>query len=96
VAVLHDAAAALATHEAVFVPALDGGYALVGLCQPPPAPPRLFDGIPWSTPQVMALTRERLAALGLRGAELAPLPDIDEPADLAHLPPHWPEARQGA
>jgi uncharacterized protein len=92
--VLRAAAAALATHDAVFVPALDGGYALVGLARRPEAPVRLFDGIAWSTPQVMALTRERLAELGLRTALLAPLPDIDEPADLAHLPPHWPEARR--
>jgi len=34
-------------------------------------------------------TRERLRAAGLRWAELAPVADIDEPADLAHLPPGW-------
>lgn len=90
-AVLRQACAALATHDAVFVPALDGGYALVGLSKPAPA--RLFDSIAWSTAQVMATTRQRLAELGLRTALLAPLPDIDEPADLAHLPRHWPEAR---
>ena len=37
----------------------------------------------------MKHTRERAAAAGLRVAELAPLPDIDRPADLAHLPAHW-------
>ena len=89
-AVLHQAAAALAAHDAVFVPALDGGYALVGLSAP--APERLFSGIAWSTSQVMAATLERTAELGLRTALLAPLPDIDEPADLAHLPAHWREA----
>lgn len=41
--------------------------------------------MPWSTPQVLALTRERLRAAGLRHAELPPLHDIDEPADLVHL-----------
>ncbi|MCM0607951.1 MAG: TIGR04282 family arsenosugar biosynthesis glycosyltransferase [Ideonella sp. WA131b] len=91
--VLHDAAAALAAHDAVFVPALDGGYALVGLARQPAAPARLFDGIAWSTAAVMAATRERAAGLGLRTALLAPLPDIDEPADLAHLPAGWSEAR---
>ena len=89
-AVLHAAAAALAAHDAVFVPALDGGYALVGLAAH--APERLFAGIAWSTPQVMATTLERAAELGLRTALLAPLPDIDEPADLIHLPAHWREA----
>jgi rSAM/selenodomain-associated transferase 1 len=95
--VLHEAAAALATHDAVFVPALDGGYALVGFAQQqerhPGAPAGLFDGIAWSTATVMATTRERAAGLGLRTALLAPLPDIDEPPDLVHLPADWPEAR---
>ncbi|MEY8876973.1 MAG: TIGR04282 family arsenosugar biosynthesis glycosyltransferase [Leptothrix sp. (in: b-proteobacteria)] len=85
-AVLRQAAAALADHDAVFVPAHDGGYALIGLRQPVP---ELFDDMPWSTPAVMAITRERLRRLGLRHAELAPLHDIDEPADLVHLPPGW-------
>ena len=91
-AVLRDAAAALAGHDAVFVPALDGGYGLVGLHRPLPG---LFDGVAWSTPQVMAQTRQRLAACGLRHAELPPLPDIDEPADLVHLPAGWCPPRLG-
>jgi hypothetical protein len=45
--------------------------------------------MPWSTPRVMAATRERLAAAGWRWRELATRHDIDEPADLAHLPPGW-------
>ena len=89
-AVLHQAATALATHDAVFVPALDGGYALVGLSAH--APERVFAGIAWSTTQVMTTTLERVAELGLRTALLAPLPDVDEPADLIHLPADWREA----
>jgi glycosyltransferase A (GT-A) superfamily protein (DUF2064 family) len=58
------------------------------------APARLFDAIEWSTATVMARTLERVAELGLRVALLPELPDIDEPADLAHLPPSWPEARR--
>jgi rSAM/selenodomain-associated transferase 1 len=80
------AARALAAADAVFVPAHDGGYALVGLSRPAPA---LFDDMPWSTPQVMARTRERLQALGLRWIELEPVADVDEPADLVHVPAHW-------
>lgn len=83
---LRAAAAALETHDAVFVPALDGGYVLVGLRKPAP---RLFEAMVWSTPCVMQRTRERLAELGLRHAELAPLPDVDEAADLVHLPLGW-------
>lgn len=83
-----DAALAhLAGLDAVFVPALDGGYALIGLrCA---APSRLFDAMPWSTAQVMAATRERLAAVGLRHVELDAVRDIDGPDDLQHLPAGW-------
>jgi rSAM/selenodomain-associated transferase 1 len=80
---LRAAARALVGHDAVFVPALDGGYALVGLTRPAPT---LFAGIAWSTPSVMAATRERARAAGLRWAEQPAVADIDEPADLIHLP----------
>ena len=83
---LRRAAETLDDHDAVFVPAHDGGYALVGLRR---VAPSLFDGIAWSTATVMARTRERVAAAGLRHAELPPLADIDGEADLAHLPPGW-------
>jgi rSAM/selenodomain-associated transferase 1 len=84
--VLRQAAQALADHDAVFVPALDGGYALVGLRR---ADARCFAGMTWSHARVMADARDRLRAAGLRWAELAPVADIDEPADLLHLPPGW-------
>lgn len=84
--VLRNAAAALDSHDAVFVPALDGGYVLVGLRRPAR---RIFEDMVWSTPRVMQHTRERLAELGLRHAELAPLPDIDDAADLLHVPRDW-------
>jgi len=37
----------------------------------------------------MAQTRQRLQTLRLSHVELAPLADIDEPADLQHLPAGW-------
>lgn len=80
------AARALNDHDAVVVPALDGGYGLVGLRNPAPA---LFHDIPWSTSEVMARTRVRATALGLRVAVLAPIADIDEVDDLDHLPDEW-------
>lgn len=76
----------LEEHDAVFVPALDGGYALVGLRS---AQRPLFEHMPWSTAQVMAVTRRRLRAAGLHWAELPAVPDVDEPADLVHLPAGW-------
>jgi uncharacterized protein len=85
-AYLRRAHQALAGADAVFAPAADGGYALVGLRR---WVPRLFEGIPWSTGRVMALTRERLAASGIRHVELPLLFDVDEPADLVHVPAGW-------
>ncbi len=84
--VLQQAAQVLQSADAVFVPVSDGGYALIGLRQ---CLTTLFSDMPWSTANVMSLTRQRLQAAGWRHVELAPLHDIDEPADLAHLPPGW-------
>ncbi|MBA1149647.1 DUF2064 domain-containing protein, partial [Ectothiorhodospiraceae bacterium WFHF3C12] len=66
-----DLVAAMAALDAgrhlVIKPADDGGYLLVGGdC----APARLFQGIPWSSPDVMRRTRARLRRLGLPWAEL--------------------------
>lgn len=78
---LRDAAAALeGGADAVFAPAEDGGYGLVGLARPWP---ELFRDVPWGTDAVMAETRARAAGGAL--VELAPLWDIDEPEDLARL-----------
>jgi len=85
-AMLQRAAHALSDADAVFIPALDGGYALIGLRRPAPT---LFSDMAWSTATVMAHTRERLRAAGLRHIELPAVADIDEPADLQHLPPGW-------
>lgn len=89
------AANALDEHDAVFVPAFDGGYALIGLRQMPPqlmetALDTLFSEMPWSTPSVMYQTRRRLQSIGLRWFETQPVNDIDEPDDLVHLPAQWP------
>lgn len=69
-------------NDAVFIPAEDGGYVLVGLRCPCP---EAFRDIAWSTAHVMAQTRQRLRDAGLRWKELDPLWDIDRPADLARL-----------
>lgn len=85
-AMLQRASDALRDADAVFIPALDGGYALIGLRRPAPT---LFTGMAWSTSTVMVHTRERLRAAGLRHIELPAVADIDEPADLRHLPAGW-------
>ena len=68
--------------DAVFAPAEDGGYALIGLRR---VSPRLFAGVAWGGAQVMAQTRERLAALGWRWRELPAVWDVDRPEDYRRL-----------
>jgi rSAM/selenodomain-associated transferase 1 len=68
--------------DAVFIPAEDGGYVLIGLRRPVPD---LFESIDWSTERVMAQTRERLRSAGASWQETALLWDVDVPADLARL-----------
>jgi rSAM/selenodomain-associated transferase 2/rSAM/selenodomain-associated transferase 1 len=75
------AADALRDHDAVFVPAEDGGYVLVGLARAVDA----FEGIAWSGAGVMAATRARLAAAGASWRELPPLWDVDRAEDLRRL-----------
>lgn len=68
--------------HAVFGPATDGGYVLIGLSR---VDVSLFDGVCWGTDQVMEQTRHRLKALGWCWEELPALSDIDRPEDLELL-----------
>jgi hypothetical protein len=79
---LREAAAALADHDAVLVPAEDGGYVLIGLKR---ADARVFTQIEWGSSTVMAATRRNLAALGWRWRELAASWDVDRPDDYVRL-----------
>jgi rSAM/selenodomain-associated transferase 1 len=83
---LQAAALALHSEQAVFIPASDGGYALVGLTHPMQ---EIFDDMTWSTSDVMAETRKRLQRIGLSWTELPVVHDIDEAEDLVHLPKEW-------
>jgi rSAM/selenodomain-associated transferase 2/rSAM/selenodomain-associated transferase 1 len=71
--------AALEQHDLVLGPALDGGYWLLGLDGPQPA---LFQGIRWSTPEVLEETLERARGLGLRVHLLPALRDVDHREDV--------------
>lgn len=83
---LQQAANALTTHDAVFAPAHDGGYVMLGLSR---AMPTVFEGVAWSTSEVMAQTREKLAELNAKCFELPVFFDIDEASDLRHVPAGW-------
>lgn len=73
----------LIDNDAVMVPALDGGYVLIGLNHHEPS---VFSDIHWSNSSVTDETRQRIQKLGWQLEEMPPLHDIDEPADLKHLP----------
>ena len=68
--------------ELVLGPAADGGYYLIGLRRPMPS---LFTEVPWGTGDVLAATRTRARALGLRTHLLPPSFDVDEVEDLRRL-----------
>jgi uncharacterized protein len=80
---LEQAAQQLDQHDAVLLPAHDGGYVLLGLKSPSP---ELFEHMAWSTDVVAAETLQRMAALNMRVWQGPTLHDIDEPADLQHVP----------
>jgi rSAM/selenodomain-associated transferase 1 len=83
---LHEALTALQHSEAVMIPAMDGGYVLLGIKR---FEPSLFEGIAWSTSTVAEATRERISQLSWRLHCLPAVCDVDEPADLKHLPEGW-------
>jgi len=90
VAHLREAAQSLRTHDALVLPAEDGGYVLIGIKAPSH---ELFAGVDWGTERVMAETRQRLRALGWRWSEPATLWDVDRPADVERLANLYPEVR---
>jgi hypothetical protein len=77
---IEHAGALLAEYDVVLQPAHDGGYVMIGMALPHP---EVFAEMPWGTDAVLAKTRERIRALGLRHAELRALPDLDRPEDIA-------------
>jgi rSAM/selenodomain-associated transferase 1 len=79
----HHVAQALGTlrrHDAVLGPATDGGFWLIGLCGRRAAPPRLLDGVRWSTEHALADTLARLRHLDVGLS--ATLRDVDTAGDL--------------
>jgi uncharacterized protein len=80
---VRQAFAALGANDAVFGPAPDGGYWLIGLKRFPGVP-RAFANVRWSTAHALADTRANLERL--RIALLEPLDDIDEAGDLRRFP----------
>ncbi|MFC4912331.1 TIGR04282 family arsenosugar biosynthesis glycosyltransferase [Actinomadura gamaensis] len=77
---LTKAALAFTHHDAVFGPASDGGFWLLGLTTPNPA---LLRGVPMSRPDTGRHQLARLAAAALSVAHLPVLTDVDTAEDAA-------------
>ena len=76
--------AALGDHDAVFGPATDGGYWLIGARHPRRLPHRALRGVRWSGPH--ALSDSRATLPGHRIALIDRLADVDTAADLNAAP----------
>jgi rSAM/selenodomain-associated transferase 1 len=76
--------------DAVFGPAADGGYWLLGLRSPDPS---LLLGVPMSRPDTGRAQLARLAAGGLRVAMLPELTDVDHAADAERVAADIPGSR---
>ena len=66
----------------VLSPALDGGYALIGLSKPHP---EVFAGIPWSTAGVYRMTLQRARESALAVTNVPSWYDVDDLASLRVL-----------
>jgi uncharacterized protein len=80
-ATIEDAAQKTGVCDVVIGPALDGGYYLVAMTQDRFFP-EMFEDIPWSTPDVLRLTLEKIAACRRTPCLLKAMRDIDTLADL--------------
>jgi rSAM/selenodomain-associated transferase 1 len=65
----------LENHDAVIIPAFDGGYVLLGLKK---YDPTLFEEIAWSTSSVFETTKNRLDQLGWSSDVFPARADIDD------------------
>ncbi|MEV0407896.1 TIGR04282 family arsenosugar biosynthesis glycosyltransferase [Actinoallomurus sp. NPDC050550] len=90
-AALTRAARCLEDGDAVFGPAADGGFWLIGLREPDP---RLFLGVPMSRPDTGAHQRARLR--GMRVTTLDTLTDVDTAADAVRVAAQAPGTRFAA
>lgn len=74
-------------NDAAIIPAEDGGYVLIALRR---AYPELFFDIDWSSSRVIAQTRQRAQAAGIRWVEFSPKWDVDLAEDFSRLLAEFP------
>ena len=80
---LQAAARALTDHDLVLLPALDGGYALIGCRR---IAPELFTDVQWSSAGVRTRTLANAENMNYRIEQLETVRDIDTLQDLEHYP----------
>jgi rSAM/selenodomain-associated transferase 2/rSAM/selenodomain-associated transferase 1 len=82
--ILRSAFEHLYKQDLVFGPARDGGYYLIGVKKVcwPKANSILFEGITWSTAEVLSQTLVAAEMSGLNHVQLDTLDDVDRPEDL--------------
>jgi len=68
-----------AGHDVVIGPSEDGGYYLISLAAPHRT---LFEAIPWSAANTLAVSKEKAAQLGLKLSLLETLYDVDQHEDM--------------
>jgi len=79
---LHSAFLSLQSAEVVIGPSSDGGYYLIGMRTPTTA---IFEGIPWSTPEVLAATTRQLRVSGISFTLLPEWYDVDDQSGWRRL-----------
>jgi rSAM/selenodomain-associated transferase 1 len=87
------AGTALESKSAVFGPAADGGFWLLGLRRPVEG---LFEGVPMSRPETGERQLDRLRASGLEIGMMPELVDVDTPADAVRVATEAPGSRFAA
>lgn len=86
---LREAGQALERHDAVYGPAADGGFWLLGLRSPDPS---LVLGVPMSHPETGKLQLDRLDRAGLDVHHLPELTDVDTVADAVTVAAEAPSS----
>ncbi|MFG1708604.1 TIGR04282 family arsenosugar biosynthesis glycosyltransferase [Nonomuraea sp. M3C6] len=90
---LTEAVSLLAGHDAVFGPATDGGFWLLGLRVPDPA---LLLGVPMSEPATGEIQLRRLREAGMSVALMPCLTDVDTITDAIEVAAMAPRSRYAA
>jgi rSAM/selenodomain-associated transferase 1 len=78
---LQAASESLVEHDLVLIPTFDGGFALIGCTR---LDTELFEGVIWSTDEVLERTLDNAGMLNYRVCLLETVRDIDNLQDLKH------------